>query len=356
MPKAAATSPSLNLCAFRVAGLEATGGTLPARLVVAPWGTHDARKRGKVIVNEVTAAAFAASMQALKRADRVALDFDHNTVEGTAAYQAEKEPRLVAAYGVPAVEKGVGIVLTDLQWTPEGKAALEGGHFRDLSPAVFRREDGTVYALHSAGLCRHGEIDGLTIEAATAPAQLAPFFAALSTSLEIEIKQPDMKPHPALIALLAALGVTLTAEADEAAVEKALTDAAAKVDSLSKAPPAAMSAEVKATIDTLSADVATIKAERDELKRAELIRQAQAAGKVIPLSAEAIKSAPLSILEDIVKTAKAGEVPIGRRTPTGEPGKDKPEAFSAEQLEVFAKMGVSEEDVRKHGNPAAAHS
>ena len=102
MPKAAATSPLLSLTAFRAAGLDVTGSSnaaLPERLVVAPWGTHDARSRGKVIVNEATAAAFAASMKALKRDDQVALDFDHNTVPGTAAYEADKEPRLVAAYG-----------------------------------------------------------------------------------------------------------------------------------------------------------------------------------------------------------------------------------------------------------------
>ena len=103
------TAAALSLCSFRAAGVDAfqAGQDLPTRLVVAPWGTHDARGRGKVIIDQTTLSTFAASQKALRLDDQVALDFDHNTVEGTPAFKADKEPRLVAAFGTPSVEDGV---------------------------------------------------------------------------------------------------------------------------------------------------------------------------------------------------------------------------------------------------------
>lgn len=362
MPKTALAA-SLTLCAFRAGAFDAQGGSLPTRLVVAPWGTHDVRSRGRCVVNETTLAVFAANQVAMKLDGEIALDFDHNTVPGTPSFASSSEPRKVAAFGVPVIERDVGIVLTNLRWTPEGKDALAGGHYRDLSPAVFRREDGTVYAIHSAGVCRHGEIDGLTIEAAAASAQLAPFFAALSAAyspapslpLSKSPTPPPMKPTATLITLLAGLGVTLAMDADEAGVETALKDAIGKM----KKPDAeadAMSADltkVTAQLTTLSAEVSKLTSERDSLARKDLIRQAQAEGKVIPLSAEVLEVTPLNVLTEIVKQAKPGEVPLGKKTVEAElKTKGEPDAFTADQAAVFAKMGLTKEDYEKYGKPA----
>lgn len=347
MPKAATvTSQPLTLCAFRAAGLDAAGvagGKLPERLVVAPWGRHEVGKRGVCVVNETTARVFGSAQKAMRLDGEVALDFEHNTVEGTPAYKSSAEPRPVAAYGKPIVEPGVGIVMTALRWTPEGKAALEGGHYKDLSPTVFRLKDGTVYALHSAGVCRHGEIEGLTLEAAAAPASVTPFFAALSALIEIEVKATQPPPmKEALVKLLAALGVTLEATADDAAFATAITDAAAKVEAMTK--PAAMSAEITALNTRLEQ---MEKAETDR-RRAALIASAVAEGKLIALSAEIRDTCPLNVLEDHIKSLPAGQVPMGRTTPAGELNGAKPEAFSAESLGRMRAMGVTLEDVQKH--------
>jgi len=332
----------LTLTAFR-AGSLAHGGEVPDRLLVHPWGAHAVGRRGKSIVSEKTLVSFAAAQAALKLNGRVALDFRHNTVPGMPAYLADKEPRKVAAYGKPELVAGEGIYLTSLTWTPEGKDAWTGGHFQDLSPAVFRDKEGHVMALHSVALCDHGEIDGLTIEAAQADAALASHFAALSATLP----HSPMKPTPELIALLAAIGSTLADDADEATVAQTLTDLTAKIK--------AESAEDKG-ITALSADfekrLKAVESERDQAKRDRLKEQAVNAGKVIPLSDDTWNLTPLSVCEDIVANLQPGTVPMKARTTTTEI-KDKPDAFTADTEAVFAKMGLTKADFEKYGQKPA---
>lgn len=351
------TNAALTLTAFRAAGVEhgAQDAPLPSRLLVAPLGEHDGRSRGKVIISAETLTGLAARQAAVKIGPRIALDFEHNTVPGTPAFAAESEPRRIAAWGTLKAVDGLGIVLEDLEWTPAGVEAYKGRAYQDISPAVFRRADGTVLALHSVGLVRHGEIDGLTLEAAAAPRPLAPFFAALS-AYESPPSEP-MKPTPALIALLGALGVQLAETADETALNAAIESAAAAIDKMKseltdlsaaaaaakKAEPEGMSA-LREQLATLGGQVTALTAERDQVKRERLIDQAKIEGKVIPLSAEQIALTPLSVLETLVAAAKPGEVPIGKQ----QQGKETAVtviSFSAEQKDIFAKFGLTPEQV-----------
>ncbi len=333
---------ALSLCAFRAAAFASDQQGAPSRLLVLPIGQHDARSRGKVICNEMTLTGLATAQAAIKRGPRLALDFEHNTVPGTPAFLAEKEPKQIAAWG-DIVATSAGVEMQGLEWTPAGLEAWKNKSFQDISPAVFRRADGTVVALHSVALCRHGELDGLTIEAARAHSSLAPLFAALSTEIEIEIKPSTMKPTAALIALLSALGVTLVESADEAATEAAMLEAAKAVDAMKakEKAPEGMSAELTA----LSAEVKALRADNEKRERSALIAAAAAAGKVIPLSAESLAIVPLSVLEDIVKNAAPGQVPVTKTTPEGEAGKAKVDAFHADELEAFSLMGVTPEQV-----------
>lgn len=348
MPKAALAA-SLTLCAFRAAAFDAAGGSLPSRLVICPAGTSDARERGKVIVNAETFDGLEARQNAAKLGMRLALDAEHCTVPGTSAYLAEKEPRTVLAWATLSGDAKTGLVYENIEWTPLGIEAHKNKQFQDISPAVFRRADGTVIAVHSAALCRQGEIDGLTLEAAAAGAQLAPFFAALSAA-EVSTTTTTLTTAPMkdlILTILKALGIDIDPAADDAAIEAAAKGAPDKIAAMK---PAAMSADMQALqaqLTTLSAEVKTLTGERDTYARNELVRQAQAEGKVIPLSAEVIAVTPLNVLTEIVKQAKPGEVPLGRTTTTTEKKKDEPEAFTAETAETFTKMGLTEEDFRK---------
>ncbi len=353
MPKAAPDASTLTLCAFRAVALDASGGSpFPRRLVICPTGSSDARSRGKIVVNADTFDGLAARQDDMKLGMRLALDAEHCTVEGTPAYLAGKEPRAVLAWATLSGSLAEGLVYDDIEPTPLGLEAWSNQQYQDISPAVFRRADGTVLAVHSAAFCRHGELDGLTISAAAAGPRLAPFFAALSASTNPPAK--PMKPTAELIALLAALGVTLAADADEATTTTAIKDATTKAKADAKEPgePTAMTA-IQAQITTLSTQVKAVTDERDEMKRESLVRRAGDEGKVIPLSAEMIKLTPLNVLEEMVNKAIPGVVPLGRKTPTAEQG-DKPDTLSAEGLQVFTKMGLTEDDFKTFGTKAAA--
>lgn len=344
MPKAAPDAHSLTLCAFRAVALDASGGApFPRRLVICPPGQSDARSRGKIIVSADTFSGLAERQASMKLGMRLALDAEHCTVEGTPAYLADKEPRAVLAWATLSGSPEEGLVYEDIEPTPLGLEAWANKQYQDISPAVFRRKDGTVLAVHSTAFCRHGELDGLTIFAAAAGKTLAPFFAALSAST---FPKP-MKPTAELIALLAALGVTLAADADEATTTAALISGTSKASEMMSDKPSAMSA-FETRLTTLSADLQTVKSERDDMKREQLVTRAGLEGKVIPLSAEMIKATPLNVLEEIVSKAAPGVVPLGRKTSSAEQTGDKPDTLSAEGLAVFAKMGLTEDDFKNH--------
>jgi phage I-like protein len=110
---------------------------LPSRLLVVPWGTHDTAQ-GKVICNSATMELLPRVQVELKR-DRVALDFQHNTVEGSKFYLGE--PAKVAAFGNIECVPDEGVFLTNLEWTPEGKDIAPCGHYPDLSPTVIRDDN-----------------------------------------------------------------------------------------------------------------------------------------------------------------------------------------------------------------------
>jgi hypothetical protein len=130
---------------------------LPTRIHVLSFGKTETLD-DPIHVNEKTRKVFAATQKRIGR-ERVPLDFNHNTVSGTRAYEEDKEPRAVAGYGTPVIEDD-GIWLTDIQWTPSGiKSAKD---YEDLSPApLLDEKDNTVIGLHSVALCPAGAISDL---------------------------------------------------------------------------------------------------------------------------------------------------------------------------------------------------
>jgi len=312
--------------------------TPPSRMVVLPWG-RNATRRGDFVVDALTAKVFAENQNRNRFDGKVALDFEHNTLEGTPAYKSSSEPRPVAAWALCRVIEGEGLVYEEIEWTPDGLSAWQRRLYQDISPAPVRGADGkTVIALHSAALCRHGELVDFTIAHAAAPKALAAYFDALSADSASLLNAPDpttlMKEK--LISLCSALGVALSAEADESATGTALDSAIAAVGKL-KAKPEPMSAEVTAELNTLRTQ---IEAGKKDL----LLMKATQEGKVIPLSAEAIAATPLSAIEELVKAAKSGEVNLTKKTAEGAP-EAKAEPLSAEAIEVFRSCGLTEAEI-----------
>ena len=295
-----------------------SGTELPARLKLLNWGAN-ATIVGEVLLDDQSAAAFAANQRAIGR-ERIALDFEHNTVEGTAEYQHSQEPRRIAAQGRPEVVPGDGLYLADLTWTETGTAHARD--YEDLSPALFL-QDGRVIGIHSAALTRTGAVHGLT--AFSAGAGLGALLQTLSAGSAGHTKNqvndttmPDEKPAPApeLAALTARLD---TIESALNQIREA--DTPGKVVALS------------ATVATLETRLQQSATAADEAERESLVAQAARDGKIIPLSADAVKTVPLPLLKDIIANMPKNVVPLHANA---KPGETKPElkGFAAVQAAI----------------------
>lgn len=324
---------ALTLIAFRAAGLvpQTTGDALPTRLVVAPWGTSESATQGRVVVNDQTLSALAAN-QAKYGFDRVALDFEHATF--FARDKQGGDPIKVAAFGTPACVPDVGVVLDDLQWTPDGAEHWRGGHYPDLSPVIARDDDGTVVFLHSAALCRQGDIPGL--------AAFSVALDKLSPETQPETKPKNkMDPKLLLITLLAALGVNVPEGASDEQIAAAASEAAEAAKKTPVAPP---------ELAALSSRVEAIERQADQTRRAAIVARASAEGKVIPLDDATLATLPLAALSVLVDKLPA-TIALDARVPAGLTAHSsrQPDAGMSETDKFVAKqLGIDEATWKKH--------
>lgn len=305
---------SARIVSYRISNGALSAKDLPRRLKVLDWG-ENASLKGPVRVGTLTVEQLPL-VQPRKGWDRIALDYEHNTLPGTPEFERSKEPRAVAAFGVAVVVEGDGLYLDDLQWTPHGEQFAR--EYVDLSPTPLQTADGTVIGLHSVALCRHGAVDGLQ------------FY-----SVNLEDKESVMDWKAFICDLLG-----LPAETSDADVKKAfdayLNDYSVKAVALGLAPLAATIEGLKTqlaaltaavpekageTIAALSADVTALKGEtaayRTEIlkrDRSDVLAAAARDGKVVGLSAESVEKLSVEDLRAHVAGLPV-TVPIEQRTP-----------------------------------------
>ena len=182
-------------------------GKLPSRLKLLNWGENPT-VQGPVIVDEVCMEVFSANQRSLGF-ERVALDFEHNTVPGAPEYERTKEPRDIAAQGTPRILRGDGLYLEELTWFNLGKE--KAPTYEDLSPAVKWDASNRLIFMHSTALTRNGAVYGLTFLSANNMNNNNPQLA-------------DASKFITLAALAGAVGLAATAtEAEVAAKLKTLS-------------------------------------------------------------------------------------------------------------------------------------
>jgi phage I-like protein len=307
---------------------------LPREVRLLKWGKNSTRK-GPVSVGSKTLSLLPLA-QAELGFDRVAIDFEHNSLPGTEAWKESREPRDVAAFGVPTVRDGDGLYLTDIEWTPIGKEKAR--NFADFSPAVKLDESGEVVFLHSTGLCRQGAVDGLRA-----------FAVDLAVQTEDKTNSEDKTMEALLIALRKWLG--LGDDANEAAVVEALEKKMGAVEKgvtdLSAQNAGAALSELKGQITALSAELAGLKVGQEQRDLNEIVAQACREGKVVPLSAEQVAATPIPTLREMVEKLPV-TVPMDRRTPTNVQAHSANESgLSEAEKRVCRVSGVSEEAFKK---------
>jgi phage I-like protein len=313
---------SVQLTPFRISNGAMATGTLPRRLKLLDWGINKTVK-GDIIVNELTAARLPA-LQAARGFDRVALDYEHNTVEGSAEFARTKEPREVAAYGVPVLIKGEGLFLDQVAYTPSGETHAR--NYADLSPTPELAADGTVLFLHSVALVRQGAVEGLSFFSV----EMA---AVDQESEQVTKNQEEIALMEKILALLKkALGLAEAATEDEVVTAiQALSALQPKIVALETAlgPLVALTAaDGKLTMlsaglegikgklgDTdVTGKITTLSAELETIRKDLVCYQARIEGKVVPLSADELKTTSLETLTGMIAKLPV-TVPVGKLTP-----------------------------------------
>ena len=316
--------------------LSADAAKLPRRIKVLNWGDNPNSHGKRVNVGPLFAKCLNAETYPYRK---VALDFEHNTFPGTAAYKESKEPRPVAGFGTIEAVEGDGVYITMSSWTPDGEKMA--ANYADVSAGAVTDDDGNLIAVASVALCRTGAVDGMDFVEAPLSGGVS---SALSGIINNNQKGKAMD-YKALLLKALGLGEDATDEAIQAALaekfEKKPTEEEQKA-----ALHAIVAKEVAEAFKPIEEKVAALSAAAVAHEKADLIAEAAREGKVIALGADAIGKITVEDLKaTIAKTAVT--VPLAAKTPANM--KENPPAgeVSEEFRQIALNCGVSPEIFKK---------
>lgn len=297
----------------------AAGQALPTRIKLLNWGTNPTSS-GPVIVDDTTAKVFSVNQKAIGR-ERVQVDFEHNTVPGTAEFNRTNEPRPVAGHSTLVCVPGEGIYAEAVTYTADGEKSAR--NYEDVSLAPYLDKEGRVIAAHSWTVTHTGAAYGLDFKEAAVKTLSADLKILSTQTLNTQPSNSTM-----LKALVAALG--LPENADEAAavaeLRKRLTPTGPttlSADALKASIDAAIApliAPLTAKITSLETNLAASETARLAGRQGELVALFAAQGKV-PLkkdskayTAEELKALSVDTLELLLANT-AVTVPLSARNP-----------------------------------------
>lgn len=321
--------------------LSADAEKLPHRIKILNWGDNPNCHGKRVNVNALFAKCLAAEGYPYRK---VALDFEHNTFPGTAAYKESQEPRTVAGFGEIECVPGDGVYLNMSSWTPEGRRMV--CNFADVSAGAITDKDGNLIAVASVALCRAGAVEGMDFVEAPLSGGVS---SALSAILQTNNKGTAMDYKKLVIKLLG-LPDEATDEAIEAAVAKVAEKLSCQPEDKSDEEKAAMSAAIKAAVaaavSPLEEKVAALSAAAVAHEKADLLADAAREGKVVALGADALAKISVDDLkETIARTAVT--VPLSARTPSSIREKAAPVEITPEMRSIALNCGVSPDIFKK---------
>ncbi len=316
---------------------EGSAAALPDTFTILPWGRHETAK-GVVIVNEHTMAVLEANQRLIKR-PTIKGDFQHESAKPDGVV---KHPiNFAVRSAVPRVVKDVGIIVEKADWTPAGLKHVPVD-YSDISATPYLDEQGRVIALHSFALCDHGEVDGAEIGHAI-PATLSADLALLTPTPPTPKKAP-MNPRLLLLTTLSHFGVTVPADASDdqlSALVGQLPKPAAPA-----AAPVTLSADsikeiLKAELAPLSAEIATLKADKEGAAIQRLVDTAVMQGKLVTLSAEDLGKLGEASAKAYLDKLPAGQVPVSQRTPVAlSAGPSLTPQHEADYLQAHKDLGL----------------
>lgn len=317
---------------------------LPTELVVMPWGTNQTAK-GRIVVNETTLRVMPQVMLA-SNLDRIALDFEHNTVPTHPSYKGE--PAKIAGMGTPGISRERGVTLSAIGYTPEGDAHIRGEHYKDLSPVVVLNAADEVIAITSVAACRTGATPGLGITLSTdlffnSPTSHMDLKTLICSALGLTARPTKMQATRAVALSILGLPDTATdAEMEAAAKEQAPKPEVVGADSAKKIK------DLSTSVDSLTKQMKEMLERDTKREREAILSTAVQEGKVIPpdliTGDKALDNTALRVLA----TSLAVTVPLDRRVHAGAAVPAGTVILSTEDEQVRKVLGLSVEDWKKH--------
>lgn len=264
------------------------------------------------------------------------IDFDHRSF----AKQGEQDSR--AAGWITALKVEGQRIMASVEWTADGRAALEGRAYRFLSPVFKHLKDGRVVVIEGAGLVNIPALPQLRQLASKESPDMNPI-EEIAGVLGLAADKPD--EIVARVTALAATETKLASITKAAGVtgEDAVTQVCARLTAKAPDPaafvPMAAFQEVQTQLASLQKDV-----QGDKVEAA--LERARDAGKLVPAMEEWATQLASKDLDAFEGWAAAAPVVVtlgerklaGRQPPEIDPGK-----LTAVERQMASAMGVSEE-------------
>lgn len=318
------------------AGTSADGKCeLPRRFKFLNWGDNPNANHIRVVLGPAAVRAAAHPLNAWKR---VPIDFEHNTLPGTAAFKETREPREIAGYGDIEIVPGDGAYLANITYTAAGLAAAP--NYACVSGAPVCDPDGNVILFQSVALCRNSAVPGMAF-------QSVPLSAGAAGQVDQIVQAPETSRMDYKVELCRQLGLDPDKATDEeiaAALAKRKVDA--KPTAASDAVPlsAQIATAIGLAIKPIADQVTQVNLEFQKRDKDAVLAEARAAGKVVPLAADAIAALTLAQLQDVVKATPA-TVPLSARTPANLPEHQTASGPTSEQAAIARNCGVAPDQV-----------
>lgn len=321
---------------------------LDERVELIPVGAFRlADKRGRQEMRLVPADAarvIAASLAAVP-GGALPIDFDHRSIGPQGAADSR------AAGWITAMEVEGDRVLASVEWTEDGRRAIEGRSYRFLSPVFKTWPDGRVALIEGAGLVNNPALPQLR-QLASKDEHMDPI-EQIAGLLGMDAGAPDK-----IVERVEALCETETqlasiTEAAGVTGDDAVTQVCARLSTASEADPAkyvplATFTELQTQFASLQGEIAGDKAEA-------ALQKAREAGKLTPALESWAASFAAKDLDGFETWAASAPVVVnlsGRRL-AGRPAPRQTDALDSTERQVASMMGLSDEAFLATRNAAA---
>ena len=338
-PPAKATALSSAL-PFRVSGDDAG---LPERIKILSWGVNHGRTTGAKILVDDKAALLVPKYHHALALDKVQLDYEHQSHRGHPNYLAD--PRPVPGHGEIEIVPGEGVFLSAIQYTPNGQE--HASNYADVSAVVHLDAEGRLLYVSSVALTQCGDVAGMAFADHVAALSARFTLTAQPLSTTTTTKQNTTMDPNYRDLLIELLGLTAD-ESGEVSNESIVAAMSAKKTAAAPAAPAPAKTE-EALSAKPGADIIALNARLDDRDRQDIIRDASAAGKVIPLSNDTINTLAPAALRELVDKLPGNVVPLSAdgKTKTEKPA-EQTVALSADQATAAKALGLTAEQYLKH--------